>query len=140
MSTTYSKWAIILTVYNLPLWICMKSLNLMLSLIIPRPSDLEKNINVYLQLLVDDLKILWNDSIHMYDASKKKTFQLYVTLLWTINDFLAYEKLSWWSVNGNLACPIYNKDTSFRYLKYGHKVCLMCHHQWLLQKHPWCKR
>jgi hypothetical protein len=33
-----------------------------------------KNIDVYLQLLVDDLKNLWNESIRVYNASKKETF------------------------------------------------------------------
>jgi hypothetical protein len=106
MSTTYSIWAIMLTVYNLPLWMCMKSPNLMLSLIIPGPSDPGKNIDVYLRPLVDDLKDLWNEGIRVYDASKKKTFQLHGTLLWTINDFLAYGKLSGWVTTGNLVCPI----------------------------------
>jgi hypothetical protein len=39
-----------------------------------RASRSRKNIDVYLQLLVDDLKNLWNESIRVYDASKKKTF------------------------------------------------------------------
>jgi hypothetical protein len=58
MSTTYSIYAVMLTLYNLPPWMCMKSLNLMLSIIIHKPSDPEKNIDVYLQPLVDDLKDL----------------------------------------------------------------------------------
>jgi hypothetical protein len=140
MSTTYSIWAVMLTVYNLPPWMCMKSQNLMLSLIIPGPSDPGKNIDVYLRPLVDDLKDLWNEGIRVYDASKKETFQLHATLLWTINDFPAYGKLSGWATNGNLACPICNKDTSFRYLKYGRKVCFMCHRRWLPEEHPWRKR
>jgi hypothetical protein len=135
MSTTYIIWAVMLTVYNLPPWMCMKSENLMLSLIIPGPSDPRKNIDVYLRPLVDDLKDLWNEGIRVYDASKKETFQLHATLLSTINDFFAYGKLSGWVTNENLACPICNKDTSFRYLKYGRKVCFMCHCRWLPEEH-----
>jgi hypothetical protein len=46
----------------------MKSSNLMLSLIILEPLDPGKNIDVYLWLLVDDLKDLWIEGIRMYDA------------------------------------------------------------------------
>ena len=119
---------------------CMKSPIIMLSLIIPEPSDPRKNIDVYLQPLIDDLKYLWNERIRVYNVSKKETFQLHATLLWIINNFPIYGKLSRWAANGNLTCSIYNKDTSFRYLKYGRKVCFMCHFQWLPQKHPWHKR
>jgi hypothetical protein len=141
MSTTYSIWAVmLLTVYNLPSWMCLKSPNLMLSQIIPGSSDPGKNIDVYLQPLVDDLKDLWNEGIRVYDASKKETFQLHATLLWTINDFPMYRKLSGWVTNENLVCPICNKDILLRCLKYGRKVCYMCHCRWLPQGHPWHKR
>ena len=63
ISTTYSIWVVILTMYNLPLWMCKKSPNLMLSLIIFGPSNPEKSIDVKLPLLVDDLKDLWNEGI-----------------------------------------------------------------------------
>ncbi|TYK30597.1 CACTA en-spm transposon protein [Cucumis melo var. makuwa] len=42
-------------------------------------------------------------------------FQLYATLLWTINDFPTYGDLSWWSKKGYQACPICMGDrSSFR--------------------------
>jgi hypothetical protein len=46
----------------------MKSSNLMLSLIIPGPSDPGKNIDVYLWPMVDDLKDLRNEGIRVYDT------------------------------------------------------------------------
>jgi len=137
MSITYNIWPIILTLYNLPPWKCMKSPNLLLSLLIPEPTSPGNKIDVYLQLLVDDLKELWNDGVSTYDALMKEMFQLRAALLWTINDFPAYANLSGWSTKGKLACPICNKDTDFRRLKHGHKTCYMGHRQWLPKGHVW---
>jgi hypothetical protein len=58
MSTTYIIWTIMLTIYNISPWMHIKSSNLMLSLIISKLLDPKKNIDIYLQPLVDDLKNL----------------------------------------------------------------------------------
>jgi hypothetical protein len=94
MSTTYIIWTIMLKIYNFLPWMRIKSPNLMLSLIIPKLLDPKKNIDIYLQPLVDNLKNLWNKDIRVYNASKKKAFQLHATLLWIINNFPIYRKLS----------------------------------------------
>ncbi|KAA0034832.1 transposase [Cucumis melo var. makuwa] len=49
------------------------------------------DINTYLAPLIDNLKILWEEGVRCFDAYKEKYFTLRVVLLWTINDFLAYE-------------------------------------------------
>ncbi|XP_062147815.1 uncharacterized protein LOC133856781 [Alnus glutinosa] len=115
----------------------MKSPNLLLSLLILGPTVLGNKIEVYLQPLVDDLKELWNEGVSTYDALTKETFQLRAALLWTINDFLTYANLFGWSTKEKLACPICNKDTDFRRLKHGHKMCCMGHRRWLPQGHAW---
>lgn len=58
--------------------------------------------DVYLQLLIDDLKKLWIDVVETYDASRNGTFCMHVTLRWTINDFPTYTTLSDWSAKGCL--------------------------------------
>ena len=58
MSSTHSIWPIILIPYNLPPWMCMKMSSFMLSLLIPGPTSLGNDIDVYLQLLVEELKEL----------------------------------------------------------------------------------
>ena len=35
----------------------------------------------------------WEKGVVTYDVSTKETFRLYASILWTINDFLAYENL-----------------------------------------------
>jgi len=60
MSTSHSTWPIMLVPYNLPLWMCMKQMSFILSLVIPGPSSPGMDIDVYLQPLIDELLELWN--------------------------------------------------------------------------------
>ncbi|KAH0655492.1 hypothetical protein KY285_030374 [Solanum tuberosum] len=62
MSSTYSIWPVFLIPYNLPPWMCMKHTSFILSMIIPGKQTPGNNIDVYLQPLVKELRILsgWN--------------------------------------------------------------------------------
>nr|XP_011461699.1 PREDICTED: uncharacterized protein LOC105350657 [Fragaria vesca subsp. vesca] len=86
LSSTHSLWPVILVIYNLPPNVCMSSENLMLSLLIPGPKQPGNDIDVYLQPLIDDLKLLW-DGVDMHDAYSKAMFNLRGILMWIINDF-----------------------------------------------------
>ena len=53
-------WIVVLTAYNLPPWLCMKDLYLVLTLLILGPRAPNKDMNVFLQSLIDELKeLLW---------------------------------------------------------------------------------
>jgi hypothetical protein len=57
----------------------MRSENMFVSMIIPGPKYPGKNMNVYLEPLVDDLlRGLEGRGIQTYDASKKEYFDMYV--------------------------------------------------------------
>ena len=58
-------------VYNLPPWMCMKQIYTMMSLLIPGPTKLRNDIDVYMRLLIEELKDLWVNSVETYDISKK---------------------------------------------------------------------
>ncbi|XP_019253851.1 PREDICTED: uncharacterized protein LOC109232539 [Nicotiana attenuata] len=58
MSISHSTWPVMLMNYNLSPWICMKPEYIILFMIIPGPSSLGKDINVYLQPLIAELKEL----------------------------------------------------------------------------------
>ncbi|KAL4286637.1 hypothetical protein AHAS_Ahas19G0106100 [Arachis hypogaea] len=137
MNISWSTWPVMLMVYNLPPWMCMKPEYCMLSLLIPGPQSPGKDIDVYLQPLMEDLKLLWEIGVETYDASKNETFQMRAALLWTINDFLAYAMLSGWSTKGKLACPCCNKNTSSLQLKHSRKTVYMDHRVFLPMDHPW---
>ena len=70
-SSPYSCWRIFLTPYNLPPSMCMKREYIFLTLMVPGPKSLGKSLDVYLQPLIDELKILWYIGINTFDAWKK---------------------------------------------------------------------
>ncbi|XP_072084535.1 uncharacterized protein [Arachis hypogaea] len=102
MSSRYSIWPVVLTIYNLPPWDCMKQHSMMLSLLIPGPSSPNRNIDIYLQPLIDELKELWENGFETYDAFSGKLFHVHAALLWTICDFPSYSMLSGWCTSGKL--------------------------------------
>jgi len=66
--------------------------------------NLGRNIDVCLWSLIDELTQLWSSGALTYDISRKQNFVMRVALMWTINDFPAYEMVSDWSMHGKLAC------------------------------------
>jgi hypothetical protein len=76
-----------------------------LSMVIPGPSSPGQNIDVCLRPLIDELTQLWSSGALTYDISRKQNFVIRAALMWTINDFPAYEMVSGWSIHGKLACP-----------------------------------
>ncbi|KAL6125644.1 hypothetical protein ACLB2K_073699 [Fragaria x ananassa] len=89
----------------------MKRKFMMLSLLISGPKQPGKDIDVYLQPLIDDLKLLWQGVECVYDSVREETFTLKAVLFWTINDFLAYGNLSGSVTKGYNACPICVDET-----------------------------
>ncbi|CAN6556377.1 unnamed protein product [Malus baccata var. baccata] len=64
MRNDHSTWPVVLSVYNLPPWMCMKQPNLLLSLLIPGLRSPGKEIDVYMRPLIDELNELWEKNIH----------------------------------------------------------------------------
>lgn len=84
LSSKYSCWLVMLVTYNLPLVLCMKKENIMLTLSIPSPKQPGNDIDVYLQPLIEDLQHLWHNEVDTYDAFSRTNFNLKEILLWTI--------------------------------------------------------
>ena len=140
MSSRHSCWPIIMVIYNLPPWLCMKRKFMMLSLLISGPRQPGNDIDVYLAPLLDDLKMLWDVGVECYDVHQQEVFTLRVVLLWTINDFPAYGNLSGCVVKGYFACPICGKDTFSHRLKHGKKNSYTGHRRFLPCNHPFRKQ
>jgi hypothetical protein len=69
----------------------MRSENMFVSMIIPGPKYLGKNMNVYLERLVDDLLHGWEGhGIRTYDTSKKEYFDMYVWYHTSMHDLPAH--------------------------------------------------
>ena len=58
LSSKYSCWPVMLVIYNLPPWLCMKRKFTMLTLLISGPKQPGNDIDVYLAPLIDDLSTL----------------------------------------------------------------------------------
>jgi hypothetical protein len=69
-SSTHSTWPIMLSLYNLPPWLCKKHKYMMLTILVSGSKQPSYRIDVYLRPLVDELKILWKPGVpevwHVY--------------------------------------------------------------------------
>ncbi|TYK01403.1 uncharacterized protein E5676_scaffold29G00990 [Cucumis melo var. makuwa] len=65
----------------------------------------------------------------------RSVLQLYATLLWTINDFSAYDDLSGWSTKGYQACPICMSDRSSFGIR--GRISFMGYRRYLPENHVW---
>ncbi|XP_045802538.1 uncharacterized protein LOC123896162 [Trifolium pratense] len=137
ISLSHSTWPVVLTIYNYAPNLCLKAENCLMSLLIPGPHSPGNAIDVYMQPLIEELKILWDVGVETYDISKNESFQMRAALLWTVNDFPAYAMLSGWSTKGKFACPACNHKTSSTYLKHSKKMCYMGHRVFLDSNHVW---
>jgi hypothetical protein len=136
----YSYWPVILTVYNLPLGMCMRPEFMFLFMVIPGPSSLVGNIDVCLRSLIDELAQLWSSEALTYDISRKQNFLMRAALMWTINDFPAYGMLSGWSTHGKLACPYCMENNKVFTLTNGGKASFFyCLHRFLPHNHRYRK-
>lgn len=70
----------------------------------------------FLQPLVNELKILQNDSIITYDAKRKENFQLQNSILWTVNKYPQDVDLSRWRTKGKMACFNSHTDTMIAFI------------------------
>ncbi|XP_042386824.1 uncharacterized protein LOC121978560 [Zingiber officinale] len=137
LSSRYSCWPIMLATYNLPPDMCMKRKFIMLTMLISGPKQAGNDIDVYLEVLVDDLQLLWEGVDGVYDAYRREVFTLKAVLLWTINDFPAYGNLSGCTTHSYYACPICGEDTYAKHLQNGKKMSFAGHRRFLPRFHPY---
>ena len=140
MSSRHSTWPVLLSVYNLPPWLCMKRKYIMMSLLIQGPKQPGNDIDVYLEPLIDDMRELWGTGVEVYDAHMKENFQLRAMIFCTISDFPAYGNLSGYGTKGYKACPVCEDDTHSRWLPNCKKMVYMGHRRSLRKDHPYRRR
>ena len=137
LSSKHSSWPVLLVIYNLPPWLCMKRKYMMLSMMISGPRQPGNDIDVYLSPLVEDLKMLWGEGVDVYDGFTRQLFKLHAMLFCTINDFPAYGNLSGYSTKGHKACPICEEDTCHHQLQHGRKTVYLGHRRFLHANHSY---
>ncbi|XP_056688120.1 uncharacterized protein [Spinacia oleracea] len=105
-----------------------------LSTLSPGKASPGNDIDVYLQPLVHELKLLWG-GVQAFDSFDEVKFNLRAALPWTINDFLGYAMLSGLSTKGYNACPICMDSTPSD--RFGNKICYCSYRKWLPADHPY---
>uniref|UniRef100_A0A151UDV0 Transposase-associated domain-containing protein n=1 Tax=Cajanus cajan TaxID=3821 RepID=A0A151UDV0_CAJCA len=137
LSTNHSSWPVLLSIYNFPPWLCMKRKYVILCMMIAGTKQSGNDIDVYLSPFIEDLRILWEEGVDVFDGYHQQSFKLHAMILCTINDFPTYGNLSGYSVKGHHACPICEKQTSYLQLKHGKKTVYIRHRKFLRPNHPY---
>jgi hypothetical protein len=121
--------------YNLPPNKCVKEGFMFLALVIPGPKELKKQMNIFLCILMEELKELWQ-GVDAYDSHLKCLFNLRAAYLWSIHDYLAYGKFVGWCVHGRLNYPICMDESDAFRLQHGRKASFFdCHRRFLPMSH-----
>ena len=69
----HSLWPVLLLNYNIAPWLTTKKYFIMLAILIPGPKSITRDhIDVYLNPLIDELVLLWDEGIWCYDAYQYK--------------------------------------------------------------------
>ena len=130
MNTSHSTCHVLLSIMNLPPWLCNKCKYIMLSTLVfglKQPGD---RIDVFLQPLVEDLQLLW-DGVEVRDAFVNKHFTLHAMLMTTISDNPAHHNLSGQSNRKGQGCSHCLSETCSMRLKNSNKFAYMGHRRWL---------
>jgi hypothetical protein len=69
LSSSHNTWPVILTIYNLPPSICQKRRYLLLTMLIFGPKQPGNDIDVFLEPLMEDMKVLWEEGVKIIDVS-----------------------------------------------------------------------
>jgi hypothetical protein len=133
LNSSYSTWLVILTIYNLPPCLCEKRKYLLLTMIISRPRQPSNDIDVFLEPLMEDMQILWEDGVKMMDASLKE-FTLKAIIFITITNYPSLFSLSG-QIKGKLGCVVCIDGTCYTYLSASKKMVYMRHRRFLVKKH-----
>ena len=86
-TSDHSTWLVILTMYNIPTWLCEKRKYLLLTILISGPKQAGIDIDVLLEPLMQEMERLWRHGEPMYDAFWKEDFICRAIIFVTTNDY-----------------------------------------------------
>ena len=136
-SSTHSVWLVVLVTYNLPPWLSIKRRFCLFSMLIPSPKEPGNDIDVYLEPLVNELKLRWDEGARTYDAHLSSFFNMKAISMWVIHEFLAYGNMASCTSKGFCACPICGRNIDSMYLKCSRKCVYMGHRKYLPINHKY---
>jgi hypothetical protein len=138
-SSKHSTWPVILTIYNLPPWLMQKRKYILLTILISGPTQPGVDMDVFLEPLMEDMKILWETGVQMLDDYRKDSFTLRAIIFVTINDYPTLFTLSG-QFKGKVGCTVCIDETSYVSLAASKKIVYMRHKHFLLEGHRYRMR
>lgn len=135
-TSKHSTWPVILTMYNIPTWLCMKRKYLFLTVLVSGPQQPGFDMDVFLEPVMEEFEKLWRTGELMYDAFKKETFTLRAIIFVTINDHPALYALSG-QFKGKTGCLVCLDDTKWVFLDGSKKVVYIRNRRFLKQGHKY---
>jgi len=120
MSSSYSMWPVFLILYNFPPWECVEQSNFIMVLLIPGRECPGKDIDVFLEPLVEEFLELWK-GVPIVDALSEKKFDLHAIVIWCIHDYPALSTLSGRVTRGYYACVHCDKKPCSKRIR--SKIC-----------------
>jgi hypothetical protein len=136
-SSMHGTWPVIMTIYNLPSWLCQKRKYLLLTILISGPTQPGVDMDVFLEPLMQEMQILWEVGVKMIDVFLKETFTLRAIIIVTINDYPALFSLSG-QFKGKVGCVECIDGTWHVSLPPSNKIVYMRHRRWLPAGHKYC--
>ena len=114
---------------------------IMMSMIIQGPKQPGNDIDIYFQLLVEELLTVWIDApaVKCYDAYRKEIFDLHAMLVHTIQDMPALGNTSGQKTKGYVGCVTCMDRTASRRLPNSRKIVYLRHRRFLLMNHTYRK-
>ncbi|CAN6226636.1 unnamed protein product [Urochloa humidicola] len=114
--STHSTWPVILSMYNLPTWLCQKRKYHLLCILIQGPKNPGIDIDIFLEPLLQEMKKLWKNGINIIDGFTQQPFNLRAMIFITINDYQALFVLSG-QFKGKTGCAVCLDDTAWSFLE-----------------------
>ena len=90
-------------------------------MLISGPKQPGNDIDVFLEPLMEDMKMLWEEGVKMMDAFVKKEFTLKAIIFVTITDYPGLFSLSG-HIKGKSGCVVYIDGTCYTYLTGSNKL------------------
>jgi len=135
-SSKHSTWPVILTIYNLPPWLMQKRKYLLLTLLISGPVQPGVDMDVFLEPMMEEMKMLWEKGVQMLDEYRKDSFTLRAIIFVTINDYPALFILSG-QFKGKVGCVVCIDGTHYVSLNASKKIVYMRHRRFLSKGHKY---
>jgi hypothetical protein len=95
--------------------------------------------DVFLEPLMDDMKILWETSVQILDEYRKESFTLRTIIFVTINDYPALFTLSG-QFKGKVGYVVCIDGAAYMSLTASKKIVYMRHRRFLSTGHRYCQK